>query len=288
MISLLALSGCLPSGFESATQSSVTTGENEAEEIINPGTVAEGVKLYSTNCASCHGNEIEKSQKFGLTKERLTWSLKPGNVPAMQNITLTATEINSLVLALNYSPGNITPVTTERSSRLMARRYMVSVLKEVFQAEGFKDTTFHRHIAPVETSPIIFGTGCNIYSTFSGGDCGGATLNNTGAPFFADSTTVRQLDQLQVCEKLTSESLTFNSAVKNAGGLSADLKVIALTPAHVNNIISLFYPDREIGAQKRTILMNFQSQLTSSKQTVTTQWRLMLQLICEQPEWTVN
>lgn len=260
---------------------------SEADPSSESASYEKGVVLYSSkNCAGCHGSDVSTSTKFGLSLDRLNWSLAPGNVSAMSQIALSDIEKNSLVLALTMAA--VEKVAASRSGRMMGRRYLVSVFKDVFQSTNFKNEKLETLIQVVAYSPAIFGTPCNLYSTYSGSDCGGEIYNNTGSSIFTGSTAVRQLKQLEACEKLTSDTVSLNAAIENAGGMGASSEVLPLTEERAMNAVVLFDLDRGIPDSQRKIYSDLVKKLNSSSQKSVDQWRLLIQLACEQPGWTLN
>jgi mono/diheme cytochrome c family protein len=70
------------------------------DDTTPDGPEAEGRALYKTYCASCHG-ALYTSAKWGATEAQIRAAIRPGGIPQMRHLELSAEQIKNIALALS-------------------------------------------------------------------------------------------------------------------------------------------------------------------------------------------
>lgn len=163
-LGLIALSVMLLIGFNNCTFEVIKTSENvsDLDQLI------EGQKLYSANCATCHG-AIEVSTKRDRTAQAITEAIH--SQPAMKFLGgLTAYEIGLIEVALKTPvdpPGDSEEKAVTSAKPLIGNRYFVaSNLSAIFVSED-GDKADRDILAVINENilrrPEAFGGGCSRY-----------------------------------------------------------------------------------------------------------------------------
>ena len=268
-----------PSGTPSTTP---TPAETASPSPTPTPSLALGTSLYASKCAACHG-PVGTSTKIGRSAAQIKAAIAAQ--PQMQSLlSLTDAEINAIATALQpIAP--IEKAAIKRKGRMVSRYYLADVFREVFGNPTFSIDTA---IKPVLYKPTIFGTACDVNSSYAAQDCG-AILSGTGGDLLLESTTIRQLTKLKACEDILGSNYTIYTAAGLVNGMSTATAPKELTDEMLPEIYALFFRMRSMTPAELKGYSAMVKALKAKTPAVTTVdvWRAVLLAVCESPEWEV-
>ncbi len=240
----------------------------------------DGAKLYATHCSKCHG-ALDSSQKLSRTSLQIKTAI--ASVASMKSLSfLKPEEVDAIAEALKPA-AVVEKVPVKRKGRMVGRYYISDLFREVFHSPSFAIDTA---IRPILYKPNIFGTACDVNSSFAGQDCG-AVISGTSADLLMESTTVRQLTKLKACEDILHSSAAVLTAAGLTSGLASATSPKEVTDALLPEMFSLFHRSRPMKAEELKAYSTMVKALKTKTPTMTPmdQWRAVLLAMCESPEW---
>lgn len=167
-----------------------------------------------------------------------------------------------------------------RRQLVVPRTYVAQLFREVFTSTTYPVASLENLIDKwVMYKGGQFGGACNIYSSYSSRDCAG-TVANTNIPAYTDDNTMRESFRVQLCENILGQDNGVKSALEKISLTTASpISATTVTAAY-----GLFYrndppADGVVGA-----LLDL-SQSLAPNTTAVNKWRLVLDQICESPDW---
>ncbi|MEK7357371.1 MAG: hypothetical protein AAB250_13045, partial [Bdellovibrionota bacterium] len=231
---------------------------------------------------------LSTSEKRGRTASQITAAI--GSVPQMgaSNLKLLApADLEKIAQVLAFtaptpdpnepvSESVSEPVKATYAGRLMGRAYVAAILRDAFKSSSFDPSS---EVDRVMTAPSKYGQACNVYSTYSGKDCNEAVISNSAVPSMPESTVVRQLDKVVVCEELLHSTGAVEAVLSKVGTASVN----AVSRDKISQVFGLFFRSRNSTSSELDTLESFAGKLTGASNT--DKWRAIIQVICEMPEW---
>jgi hypothetical protein len=177
-------------------------------------------------------------------------------------------------------PAGTSATQSTQKMQIANRSYVAQLLREIFTSQTYPvaglETIIHQWVGNRDAQ---FGLGCDPYSTYTGGDCGG-DISAANLPYTADDNTIRQAFRIQVCDNIlandnavsaTLEKITVNSLAPNAEG--------------IRQIYELFY--RGDGAPNEIVdaLVTMDRSLAEAGEGTTHRWRAVILQVCTSPGW---
>ncbi len=194
----------------------------------------------------------------------------------------------------NVAPLPDLPDTLEKTKvlytgQMMGREFVASMLREIFGSStyvvGAEIAAFDTILRSIEEEPTVYGRACNVYSSFSGLDCGDSLITSSSSSMMPVSTIVRQMNKLTACESIVERTALMKAAAEKIPGGLTGANLSVLDRAKIENLYRLFYRAREPRATEIDAINKFSTELKNGGATTENQWRGVLQIICEQPGW---
>ncbi|MCO6429370.1 MAG: c-type cytochrome [Deltaproteobacteria bacterium] len=247
--------------------------------------LSQGRNLYALNCSSCHG-ALATSTKTGLTIERLTAALNPtSGTPEMRGITLSAEEMNLIILALNSPAPKAEIETADHVINISTANHVVETLKDIFLPPG--DVSSYTGNNLTIWSFITEGVyGVRTNGSFIAGRV--AYFNRRAQRFDSSFQGEQALNLLRpipdtirtgllnrTCDLITDN----DGAVANALGKVGLTTSSPVTPQAVKNIYeTLFAPGRVLPQYLADVTSTFPNGAPGLSDT--DKWRFVLNLFC--------
>jgi len=235
----------------------------------------EGVKLYASNCASCHG-PLQKSQKLNKTAAQIKDAIS--NQPTMKNLKLNDSEIEKISTALAAAGS---PTSAESLPELRDRTMLASRLKRVFALTNQADRNRINNIIDAEilNRPEAFGGNC--VRTEAGSATDSACSFSEGFERFHAAAATSKVSLIRswrldrACKSIAAQAPVAGFVAANVGGN------LQSPPTEVHmvkfaNLISTGYEVKSDGVKAAYgDLMR-----SASGYNAETQWRLMIYGVC--------
>lgn len=106
---------------------------------------------------------------------------------------------------------NAEKVEITQKGGIAHRLYLRTLLKEIFNSVTYSnnvDTLLNTALS----IPAIYGASCDIYSSSSDVECGGDISTGASAPVMTESSAVRQVSKLKLCEDILNQANSVKSA----------------------------------------------------------------------------
>lgn len=235
----------------------------------------EGARLYSANCASCHGI-LQKSQKLKASATQIKSAII--SQPTMTNIKLNDKQIDAISAAL-IAVGSQS--LAEAMPELRDRTMLASRLKRVFALTNQTDRSRLYGIIDTEIlrQPAAFGGNCSRSEV--GGEADSACVFKSGyepyhaAGSMAKMQIIRSWRLDRACKSIAAQPTV---AAFIAGRIGGSVQV-APTVENLTKFANLLSPGYE--TKSDGVKSTFSDLLrASSTYNAETQWRLMIYGVC--------
>lgn len=235
----------------------------------------EGVQLYASNCASCHG-PLQKSQKLNNTAAQIKTAI--ANQPTMKNLKLSDSQIEKIAAALAAAGA---PTSAESFPELRDRTMLASRLKRAFALTNQVDRNRINSIVDAEilNRPEAFGGNC--VRTEAGIATDGACSFSEGFERFHAAAATSKVSLIRswrldrACKSIAAQAPVAGFVAEKVGGNLQSPP----TEAHMAkfaNLISTGYEVKSDGVKAAFAdLMR-----SASTYNAETQWRLMIYGVC--------
>lgn len=183
------------------------------------------------------------------------------------------------VMAASVTPSNAT-------LRLADRLQTASVLIEIFSDADRSSASSAAVNAVVQelvaSDAASFGSPCSVSSTRSQSECRNDPSSFT-APSYAASTSVREANRIQACQRIVSQNGAVSAALAK---LPVEINAsLAPTAEGLVALYQLFYPGREPEERTAEVLGRLDRQMEINGESIRTRWTIQLLMLCESPGW---
>lgn len=182
------------------------------------------------------------------------------------------------VLSTNH-PGQVDKVSTTQKALVGNRYYIEKVLLEVFTSTTYVIDVKGVLKTWVKDKVSVLGGPCNLYSSYTGVDCGG-DISNSQSPLQADPGILRDSYRIRACEGLLSSDSGVRAAIEKVPSA-----MTTIDETTVRGAFDLFYRGEDPSAEAVQSLLELDKVLVTNKENITVRWRLILLQICESPGW---
>lgn len=257
--------------------SAVTKDLSSSEFSNSPNTLQLGLKIYSTQCASCHEN-ISSSTKTGASFLTIKEALQ--KIPSMTFIKLSDGEIMALAAILN-SAKTIEGASTALSisAPIGTREFMASVMNDLFVNSANptgEDTAIKSLIDDLILNQVAaYGGPCRVYEQ----NCpGGINMNiiNVAVSMQPPGIATRKGYTLRACQSILAK----DRAVRNAMALVSIDSSVSPTFETLGKIQDVFTPGRPSTSSIINELLNLSILAKNSGMTSLDQWRMVMLPLC--------
>lgn len=198
-----------------------------------------------------------------------------------QTVDLTSLVPGDAPTSPSHPPNEKAQVSTQKPI-VGNRLYAASVLRDVFtNSSGALLPGLEAELNKWVLSRLPqFGGGCDLYSSYSGRDCGGDGSGVNVSPR-VDTTTVRQTYTIKICETATSLNNSMNFVMSRLG-INPGIEPNA---SNISQLYLLYYrtdyPDQNI----LKMLQQLDYDLKANGESVEERWRALTNFICELSDW---
>lgn len=275
--------------FETPSGNSVTTSPSVVipPDLSSIDPLSAGQKLYSNNCAICHG-ALPNSNRLGKTANDIIHGIQ--TVPAMAFLsTLTSEQIADIALALNPSLITGDPNSGVSVRIIISNRYQLAAqLKQLFVSSvnpDSNDTQIQTAIDNLITNhPEGFGgnctrndPGCVPNPCAQSTSCAGKLSTSQNAEINPSASAIRKGYLIQSCEQI----LSVDKAISNlAVQATVDITKLPDTTS-VSHLSAFIYRNRPQDSGSVTQLLTLANTLQAAGMNSVDQWRMLMLALCQ-------
>lgn len=193
------------------------------------------------------------------------------------------TDQNNNILPQNHP--DLTPSSSSNSGviTLIDHKTIQSFFYSIFINEGSSQKTINE-LSIILSSEIImqqntFGYPCDPISSGDFSECN-YSLANLSTPLSQSSSTIREASRVQTCRRITSNNDLLLAAIENIHAQNEFPNSSSILKA-----LRLFYPALSEVDEPLNALIVLSNQMAQNEEDHFTQWRLIINIICESPYW---